>query len=363
MDDMEDDARYPPSNPHQTSFRPSHRSKIPLRPHHPSAFPPPYAASSSDDEGEDDDDEEEEEEEEEEPPMNGYDHAIDQSDSDSESRDDSASPDSRGKRRRLDRFEFVPRAQPQPPPPPPPSELASPTTDWSEQATFALLEAWGDLYLQNGRKSLRSDEWAEVAVKVSRASKMHRTDAQCRTRLDTLKKRYKKEKSRESSKWVFFKKIDMLMSSRQMQPPTGLACGVDSGEYVFTDPRVYVDRSDGFDELRDSPGPSEMLDDDEDDDDEALDGFPPIGPPSSFGVLADSIKKFGEIYEKVENSRREQMKELEKMREEFQRDLEVQKRKILEEAQVKMESIREGQGGDGEDCDEDTEGSAENISG
>ncbi|GKD08466.1 hypothetical protein Tco_1188151, partial [Tanacetum coccineum] len=36
-------------------------------------------------------------------------------------------------------------------------------TDWTEHETFVLLEAWGDRFLQCGRKSLRSEEWQEVA--------------------------------------------------------------------------------------------------------------------------------------------------------------------------------------------------------
>ncbi len=40
---------------------------------------------------------------------------------------------------------------------------------------------------------------------------------------------------------------------------------------------------------------------------------------SSFGLLADSIHKFSEIYEKIENSKRQQMVELERMRMDFHR--------------------------------------------
>lgn len=195
-------------------------------------------------------------------------------------------------------------------------------------------------------------------------SKIERTDTQCRNRLDTLKKKYKKEKLRmtetgdTSSKWVYFKKMDMLMSSPQQQG--GLSCGLDSGEYVFMNPKVYLNRANGLDEMRDSPANSESTNCEEDD----SDGLPPkkrrTGRESngrcSFRLLADSIHKFSEIYEKIENSKRRQMLELEKMRMDFHRDLEMQKRQIMERAQAEIAKIRRG-------VDDENDVSAENASG
>ncbi|GAB2293560.1 hypothetical protein Dimus_027767 [Dionaea muscipula] len=222
--------------------------------------------------------------------------------------------------------------------------------DWTEHETFVLLEAWGERFLNLGRKSLRSEEWHEVAEKVSQESKMERTDSQCRNRLDTLKKKYKKEKMRLSgvaggtSKWVYFKKMDMLMLSPPQQ--AGLSCGMDSGEYVFMNPRVYLNRANGLDEMRDSPGNSESSKGEEEDSD---------GPPSkrkrnggkckegsSFKLLAESIQKFSDTYEKIERNKRQQMVELEKMRMDFQRELEMQRRQILERAQAEIAKIRSG---------------------
>ncbi|GJU90022.1 trihelix transcription factor ASIL2-like protein [Tanacetum coccineum] len=52
--------------------------------------------------------------------------------------------------------------------------LDSEYTYTTEHETFILLEAWGDRFLQCGRKSLRSEEWQEVADRVSQVSKMER---------------------------------------------------------------------------------------------------------------------------------------------------------------------------------------------
>ncbi|KAL9677834.1 hypothetical protein QQ045_015670 [Rhodiola kirilowii] len=294
------------------------------------------------------------------------------------------------KKRRLNnlisKYEFAPRvaqaqpssgaivACPPPPPPPPAPKLSfggrSALADWTEHETFVLLDAWGDRFLQHGRKSLRSEEWQEVALKVSQESKTERTDTQCRNRLDTLKKKYKKEKAKfggaggNSSKWIYFKKMDVLMSPTPKQP--GLSCGVDSGEYVFSNPRVYLNRANGLDEMRDSPGHSDSTENDADD----SDGLPPRRKKPAkisnlntinkndctpMNLLADCLHNFSKIYEKVESSKRQQMVELEKMRMDFHRDLEQQKKLILERAQAEIAKIWQSD-------NEENGASAENIS-
>lgn len=75
----------------------------------------------------------------------------------------------------------------------------------------------------------------------------------------------------------------------------------------------------------DSPGNSYYAKGDDND----SDGFPPKkrkfgrgdSDRSSFRLIADSIQKFSEIYEKVEKSKRRQMLELEKMRMDFHREV------------------------------------------
>jgi len=198
------------------------------------------------------------------------------------------------------------------------------------------------------------------------------------------------------SDWVYFIKMDSLMSSPvavaavPKSSPLRLACGVDAGEYVFSNSRVYLNRANAMDEMRDSPGDTPTDDDEGDGDDDESDGLPPTVsekskrerglsggsiPSSSFRMLADSIQKFGEVYEKIESSKRQQMAELERMRKEFHRDLELQKRQILERAQVEIARIRQEEGedeeeeermtgdGDGDDDEDDEiDGSAENLS-
>ncbi|GAV75812.1 Myb_DNA-bind_4 domain-containing protein [Cephalotus follicularis] len=401
MDDTEDDARYPP-NPygvnHEQGYVSSHRAKLPVRN---AQYSRPVGNQYADDDDEDEEEPEEEELGEEEEENNNRTNGVqymgkdvdDDEDEDEDDEDDieeenegndgskqnnydrrigdvdlERHPKKRKLKNIVSSYEFAPRA-----PAPPIAARPMPKqsfggrnslTDWTERETFVLLEAWGDKFLQRGRKSLRSEEWQEVAEKVSEISKIERTDTQCRNRLDTLKKKYKKEKimlaetDGSISKWVYFKKMDMLMSLPPQQG--GLSCGLDSGEYVFMNPRVYLNRANGLDEMRDSPGNSESTDGEDDD----SDGLPPkkrrLGRDregrSSFRLLADSIHKFSEIYEKIENSKRLQMVELEKMRMDFHREMEMQKRQIMERAQTEIAKIRQGE-------DEENDVSAENASG
>uniref|UniRef100_A0A803QW81 Myb/SANT-like DNA-binding domain-containing protein n=1 Tax=Cannabis sativa TaxID=3483 RepID=A0A803QW81_CANSA len=230
--------------------------------------------------------------------------------------------------------------------------------DWTEHGMFVLLEVWGNRFLQLGRKSLRSEDWEEVAEKVSEASKIERKESQCRNMLELLKNKYKKEKLKmeqmglTSSKWGFFKKIDMLMASSPRQD-YGLACGVDSGEFVFMNTRVYLDRSDGFDEMRDSPMESEASEDETEDGKGGRDSDKGSSSSESFKVLTDSINQFGEIYGKIENSKRHQMMELEKLRKDFSKELELQKKQIMEKTEAEIAKIRKEEEEDEDDDDDD----------
>ncbi|KAE8671143.1 DNA mismatch repair protein Msh6-2 [Hibiscus syriacus] len=246
--------------------------------------------------------------------------------------------------------------------------------DWSQQEIYVLLEVWGNRFLQLGRRSLRGEDWVDVAEKVSDALKSVKNEAQCRRMIDGLKRKFKKKKliaeriGLNSSKWVFFRKMEMLMGlgSSFKQQESWLACGVDSGEFVFMNPQVYLDRSNGFDEMRDSPTDSEN---EEEEDGEEADGESrvkaEVHDEHSMRILADSVLRFGKIYEKIESSKREHMNELEKMRTDFHQELEVQKKQILERAQAEIAKLKEEDDDDEDETDdeyEDNENSMQNIS-
>ncbi|OMP08493.1 putative transcription factor [Corchorus olitorius] len=142
---------------------------------------------------------------------------------------------------------------------------------WSEGATATLVEAWGDRYIRLNRGNLRQKDWQEVADAVNsrlNGAKSRKTDVQCKNRIDTLKKKYKLERSKPPpSKWPFFKRIDSLIGAR-------------------------------------------------------------------------AILKFGEIYERIESSKQQQMMELEKQRMEFTKDLEFQRMNMFVDAQLEMQKSK-----------------------
>ncbi|CAN6564326.1 unnamed protein product [Malus baccata var. baccata] len=363
MDDMEDDPRYHPKSYSANHHNSSGRRKIHTRNTQYSRPVPNRYAEDDDDELDDFDEgngREDQYNDEEDEHRHGFNRNFDAEE------DFERHPKKRKVKNLESRYEFAPRVRL---PNREPGFRAE--EEWTEHAVFMLLEVWGDRFLQLGRKSLRSDDWNEVAYKVSEASKIERTETQCKSMLDMLKRKYKKEKEKmeemglNSSKWAYFKKMEMLMAASSRQE-TGLACGVDSGEYVFMNTRVYLERSNGFDEMRDSPGESETDDDGDENGNDDFDVFPPRmagmrggdgDEGSSYRVLADSIHKFGEIYEKIESSKRQQMRELEKMRKNFNKELELQKKQILERAQVEIAKIQEA-----DDDDDETDVSVDDLS-
>lgn len=90
---------------------------------------------------------------------------------------------------------------------------------WSEGATSVLIDAWGERYLELSRGNLKQKHWKEVADIVSGRedyTKNPKTDIQCKNRIDTVKKKYKLEKSKIAagggpSKWPFFERLDHLI--------------------------------------------------------------------------------------------------------------------------------------------------------
>ncbi|PHT32198.1 hypothetical protein CQW23_28535 [Capsicum baccatum] len=370
MDDIEGYGRYPPSTYGMNQgYELSNRQKLPV---HETSYSRHVDNQYVEEGGDDEDADEEEEDDDDGGDENGVQRIGKDVFEDDDDDDDYGDSQRHQKKRKLksllSSYEFAPRE-------PPPSTTAAtapkhssggrnPLSDWSERETFILLDAWGTRFVRHGRKSLRSEEWQEVAEIVSRGSKIERTDTQCRNRLDTLKKKYKKEKMKfaetgsTTSKWVYFKKMDMLLTSTPQK--AGVSCGMDSGEYVFMSQKVYLNHANGLDEMRVSPANSESADCEEEDSED----LPPKrsrnvqsgGNGHSFKLIVDSIYKFCEIYVKIENSKRQQMLELEKMRMNFHRELEMQKRQIVERAQAEIARIRQG-------SDEENDISAENVSG
>ncbi|OVA02758.1 hypothetical protein BVC80_9093g107 [Macleaya cordata] len=251
---------------------------------------------------------------------------------------------------------------------------------WSEGATAILIEAWGDRYLQLSRGNLRQKDWKEVADAVNGRQdgvKPPRTDIQCKNRIDTIKKKYKLEKSKPSpSQWPFYSRLDQLIgtttpaaANKKISPYSSLhhkspavTFTVKHGKDKLYNPNpnpnpnpiavVYSGGSSSKSRLN-SPGSTESSggggDDDHDgrDDDMVFERSTRkhhmdrnSSDGSAFRELARAVLKFGEIYERIESSKQQQMMELERQRMDFTKDLEFQRMQMFMEAQLELEKIK-----------------------
>lgn len=227
---------------------------------------------------------------------------------------------------------------------------------WSEDATKILIDVWGDRYLSLNRGNLRQKDWKEVSDAVNSryqdGAKPFRTDVQCKNRIDTLKKKYKVEKVKPPpSNWPFYHRLEFLIGSNALtqsnkKPITSIGT-------LTAKPTNSSSR----------PGPKPPLaypmssmseDQDEEEGKEGHDGrgvgfdgkvvvrkhtMDTVGlsDDAACRELARAISKFGEIYERMESSKQQQILELEKQRMEFTKDLEFQRLNMFMDARVEIE--------------------------
>ncbi|XP_024314750.1 uncharacterized protein LOC100838964 [Brachypodium distachyon] len=82
---------------------------------------------------------------------------------------------------------------------------------WTDGETWALVDAWGPLYLRRGGRSLSVDDWRVVSSAVN----AHRAAAGC-----TLKDQYKKELYKQGpSRWRHFSQLSAFLASPDAPPP------------------------------------------------------------------------------------------------------------------------------------------------
>lgn len=256
---------------------------------------------------------------------------------------------------------------------------------WSEDATFTLIESWGDRFLQLNRGNLRQKHWQEVAnavndrhVHVSAAGKPQpfRTDIQCKNRIDTLKKKYKIEKARVldsggsyTSSWLFFPGLDALLGPNF--PTAGTSPPVTIPK--FTPPALAISPIPVGPRSATPRRPASLTADDSSfrrnfsafaaaaaaaaasAEENCSESSRSSGGSGStrrrkrtrtvesevgYRELADAIDRLGEIYKRVEERKQKQMVELEKHRMQFAKDLECQRMQLFVETQVQLHKLK-----------------------
>ncbi|RDX80395.1 Trihelix transcription factor ASIL2, partial [Mucuna pruriens] len=266
---------------------------------------------------------------------------------------------------------------------------------WSEEASSTLVDAWGRRYLELNRGNLRQKDWQDVADTVNAlhglTKKTHRTDVQCKNRIDTIKKKYKIEKARVSSSngavsssWPFYERLDALIgpnfsakkssSSPSPSPPVALPLlphrkNLSSPAIAVTPTAVALPQKrplppamdEGYfrrnysavaaaaaaaeadeEEEEEEEEEAEEVEEDEEEEDEGRGSEVEEGEKEREGMkrLAKAIERFGEVYERVEGQKLRQMVDLEKQRMQFAKDLEVQRMQMFMDTQVQLERIK-----------------------
>ncbi|XP_039848445.1 trihelix transcription factor ASIL2-like isoform X2 [Panicum virgatum] len=286
--------------------------------------------------------------------------------------------------------------------PPPNPNLPYREDCWSEGETAALVDAWGSRYLDLNRGSLRQPQWREVADAVnsrpgaSARRRPPRTDIQCKNRVDTLKKKYKAERTRGGpSPWAFYGQLDLLVG------PT-LAGGGGNGAKKPSPPRAAMPvfrrrKSPSRSPSPQSPPPLPMAlplpnyrrgsdlpsanlihkaaaaaaaaaaesdsedgynNNDYDDDDGSQQSpsrsvssrsgggaaaAPAVGSKrkmssgsGGFGELARAIETFAEMYERMEAAKQRHAEEMERQRIKFLKDLELKRMQTFVDMQLQL---------------------------
>ena len=221
--------------------------------------------------------------------------------------------------------------------------------EWSEEATDAVIEEWGEKHLAINRGKLKKQEWDEVAEKVSNrlgGGKNTKTWLQCKNKIDSIKKKYKivslqRASGTQKREWRLYDRVDALLGGAMArQGMNGESDGEDDMEMEEEEMLMRHQQLAAGQSIPDygrrmasgnpqsNPIPGQVP------------GQPPVLPrngtdrillkkrkegPHLYSELALAIKEFGSRYEKVEMARQEKMFELEKMRISYMKDVEMQR--------------------------------------
>lgn len=242
---------------------------------------------------------------------------------------------------------------------------------WSEGATSTLIDAWGERYLELSRGNLKQKHWQEVADVVSSRddyTKPPKTDVQCKNRIDTLKKKYKTEKAKITSgsgpsKWPFFHRLERLIGPSH-KPNSSAALPAPAPAPATKIPLRIPEHRNFHHPIQPQRQPSNSGGDAPD----SSDSFPPVTvkkrrterdpnpnpspSPKPIGrggnsvrELTRAIMRIGEVYERVERSKLQQVIELEKQRMGFVKELELQRMQFFMKTQLELAQMEPGRVG------------------
>lgn len=220
---------------------------------------------------------------------------------------------------------------------PSPNPNPNPSDSWSDGATSALIDAWGERYLHLRRGNLKQPHWQEVADAVSARenyAKAPKSDVQCKNRIDTLKKKYKSEKSKlgsgqsRPSTWPYFHRLDILIGPTLLKPPPPPAAKAAFPPQFPQKTRTQTIVNSVSVNVKKRPRSPAAAAEGEGD-----------GEGDGWGLLARAVLGFGEVYERVERGKTMQAVEIEKQRMRFFKEIEVQRMEFLVKAQMEISTL------------------------
>lgn len=213
--------------------------------------------------------------------------------------------------------------------------------------------------MELNRGSLKQTHWQQVTdvVNLRHAGELLCTDVQVKNRIDTVKKKYKKEKIRllESAgnyvpKWPFFDLLDVLIGSSVPEPEVGkpicrrgrkmnfppsteIPVGRRSKRLAQEMEVVTVIGDVGrrkFEAMAEVAAKIVAAEEENGGEGEG-----------EIGKVAEAIEKFGERYERVEREKMDRMIELEKHKMKLAIDLNAQIMKYVSELKMKVDRNEE----------------------
>uniref|UniRef100_A0A7N0ZRF3 Myb/SANT-like DNA-binding domain-containing protein n=1 Tax=Kalanchoe fedtschenkoi TaxID=63787 RepID=A0A7N0ZRF3_KALFE len=235
---------------------------------------------------------------------------------------------------------------------------------WSEAATSVLIDAWGERYLALSRGNLKQKHWKEVADIVSSSGEMcgktPKTDMQCKNRIDTVKKKYKLEKSKMVASasppcsWPFFHKLEFLIGPAKSPAPTRTHSNLHN---TFKKQQQQPARQDSDSSETDSPDSPDSTDTDPPkpakkqrfnhpistatSQPNGKMNINPRGGSSSVGDLTEAILNLAQVYEQAENAKLRLVVDMEKNRMNFTKELESQRMQLFMKTQMEITQMKE----------------------
>lgn len=109
--------------------------------------------------------------------------------------------------------------------------LGSERETWIDEEVEALLDVWGDTYIHVKRENLGKRHWETVVREVNARLAHQREQPQMKNKIDSLKKRYKREKlskgdnDRNLITWKWYDRCDMLWGTPKREMVTIGAVG------------------------------------------------------------------------------------------------------------------------------------------